>query len=376
MDAAAPLTIHVVGAAYPFEGRSDWGLLASHRPKSISGVRVVLVLGTPWQVDNVAFMDNEEADPFAFLQTGQIRNQRRHPSKATWDDKNDRLMCNNSEMLELDREFRKEDYCRDHGDGLEVVCVEKYYQEVYDDLPSPDAVVMFSPGFPQLGRRSWDAPLRRLLDDNVLLMVADLLKSDTSWGEMFQSSGHEATMPGHAWPVQRRSMEDGMTLIALDAYGTRRLGSWRNPFPLRVKQRHRKVAKNAVLQAFRGRRDGHSSLDEMPSAALVEDDAVLVRGADWTEIFEGEVEIGREFRDSMLTPVSFAYERAMRELYEGDLRKLVLERGLASFSPKQRATIERMGLAGVAGRKRRDRPRWSAREWLFCLTELEASDLF
>jgi hypothetical protein len=63
-----PLEIHVPGSAYPFEGRSDWSLLASHKPADIPAVRIVLVLGTPWHEDNVPVMKaakeyNEWAGP-------------------------------------------------------------------------------------------------------------------------------------------------------------------------------------------------------------------------------------------------------------------------------------------------------------------------
>merc|ERR1719183_2251491 len=63
-----PLEIHIPGSAYPFEGRSDWSLLASHKPADIPAVRIVLVLGTPWHEDNVPVMKaakeyNEWAGP-------------------------------------------------------------------------------------------------------------------------------------------------------------------------------------------------------------------------------------------------------------------------------------------------------------------------
>ena len=34
-----------------------------------------------------------------------------------------------SNITAEDKIFKKEDLCRDHGNGLEVVCVEEYYQE-------------------------------------------------------------------------------------------------------------------------------------------------------------------------------------------------------------------------------------------------------
>merc|ERR1719331_2750728 len=97
------------------------------------------------------------------------------------------------------KSFKKSELCRNHGNGLEVVCVEKYYQEASADLPKPDLVVMFSPGFPQLGRRSWDQVLRPLLDSTVPIMVNDIFNSGEKVKNVYDTTGKTIPAPGSKW---------------------------------------------------------------------------------------------------------------------------------------------------------------------------------
>merc|ERR1719473_1427632 len=108
-----------------------------------------------------------------------------------------------------DDSFRVADLCKDHGNGLEVVCVEKYYQEVSAELPKPDLVAMFSPGFPQIARRSWDTVLQKLLQMEVPIMVGDLLYSDKLDDVFLQKKTKVVATAGKKWAVKESSMEDG-----------------------------------------------------------------------------------------------------------------------------------------------------------------------
>lgn len=419
-DEEKPLEIHVVGAAYPFEGRSDWSLLASRRPPEIPKVRVVLVLGTPWQSDTVPDMEAEEAGsenqlhleadddedddddededdddddereaPLALLQVGsrarrqsQKQRQQRKSKKPAGNQYNDgEVTCTGESLHKLDASFKKEDFCKDHGNGLEVVCLEKFYQQSFDELPKPDAVVMFSPGFPQLGRRTWDTVLRKVLDEETVLMVGDQLdRHSWKWEK-------HSVAPGSHWKVEKGSKEDGMTWMGLDAYGAKRLGAWRSPFPLLIDRgEDDKVGKNAILQIFAGRRPDVEP-ESMPSKEEVEKSQALIEAFDFTKAFGGDKGVGQEFKDSLLQPVSSAYARGTQELYEQEIRRLVQERGLDDFTPKQRKMLEAFGLTskpmrlldqkrGRAGGDAAAAPLWGPEAYLFFLKELDASGLF
>jgi len=154
-----PLEVHVIGASYPFEGRADWSFLSKSKPPHVPGVRVVLVLGTPLQSDNVPPMGG--AKPFSMFQ---------QPEAGRWSDKRTQIVCDGQGTWgtdTLDKGLSKAELCRDHGNSLEVVCFEEYYSDAKKKLPRPDLAVMFSPGFPQLERRTWDAELRWMLQDAV-----------------------------------------------------------------------------------------------------------------------------------------------------------------------------------------------------------------
>merc|ERR1719171_1572189 len=146
------LEVHVLGAAYPFEGRSDWSLLAARRPPGVSKVRVVLVLGTPWHTDNVPPEEGRKRELLLDISAPRVH-KRSAPKAGRWDQKKEMIVCENDhELKRMDAAFHKKDLCKNHGNGLEVVCIEKHYQDVSATLPRPDVAVMFSPGFPQLAR--------------------------------------------------------------------------------------------------------------------------------------------------------------------------------------------------------------------------------
>merc|ERR1719183_1040169 len=253
-------------------------------------------------------------------------------------------------LAENDESFTKADLCRDHGNGLEVVCIEKYYQDVSAELPKPDAVVMFSPGFPQIARRSWDQVLRNVLAAEVPIMVCDLLYTDSIKETFVQKKKGMAAVqvkPGARWSVKRTRFEDGMTLRAMAAYGARRLGAFRNPFPILIETSKDDVtAKNAVLQVFRGRLH-HAKPMRFESEKAMERRKKKVKAVKM-QLDNNDDE--KEIRDSMLISTSKAYDKAMWQIYRDQIREKVdrtIKRKQAAnkpIDPTWMATVEKMGL--------------------------------
>lgn len=369
-----PLEVHILGAAYPFEGRSDWSLLASRRPPDVPKVKVVLVLGTPWHQDNVPVMKAKEFDEQRSLLM-QIGAQIRKPEVGKMRD--GAIECRNKGSLAGDdASFRKADLCKDHGNGLEVVCIEKYYQDVQAELPKPDVVAMFSPGFPQIARRSWDQVLRSLLQQEVPVMVCDLLYAK-SLGKVFTHGTKDSPVPpGKKWPVKPSSFEDGMTLRAMRAYGARKLGAFRNPFPILINRESNDVtAKNAVLQIFRGRLN-HAKPWKFPSAKAKERRQSLISSMDLEHAMEDESS-AEEIKSSMLIPTSKSYDKAMWQIYRKQIRGWVQERlnerelSKKPVNPEWMAMVEQLGLAGKPRKQA-----WNLKEWIFVLEKLKVADEF
>jgi hypothetical protein len=365
-----PLEVHVLGAAYPFEGRSDWSLLSSRRPPEIPAVRVVLVLGTPWQEDNVPHMEAKESEA-SMLQGGQ-----EVVVPDTGNVQDGMISCSeDTNQTKKDVSFTKADYCRDHGNGLEVVCIEKYYQDVSTELPKPDAVVMFSPGFPQIARRSWDSVLRSLLASEVPIMVGDLA-SGNSMAEVFPvGEGKAATVPGDKWPKENMRQSEGegaITLMAMRAYGARRVGAFRNPFPIFIPQKPDDtiIAKNAVLQVFSGRLADAKPL-EMPSPAEIEDRKKKVAGLNLRRYFKDK-DSAQEIKAAMLIPTSKAFDMAMWQMYKADIQQFV-QHSMRRHR-KNKTWISKVTEMGLVD-KPRETP-WTLDEWIFVLTKLKYGDQF
>lgn len=359
LSSEKPLEVHIIGASYPFEGRADWSLLASRRPPSVPGVRVVLVLGTPWQDDNLPQL-RDRAEQTTLLQV-----QRRRPVGGHWSDSKSRVVCDSSVKLKArDASFSRKELCRDHGNGLEVVCVEKLYQEA--DLPQPDVVMLFSPGFPQLVRRTWDPVLRDLLQKRVLLLVSDETSGATV-DRIFVQAGREVK-PGGAWKVRDSDGEDTISLLTMRKYGARRLGARRNPFPITLASDGAMMAKNAVVQAFMGLKEGRTLEPLLPEKVVLEEQA-LVRGFNWDR-----TDGGNDLRQGLLTPTSPEFERATRTMYLQDVRDIVKKKGLKHFSKAERAELKRLGAVSDTPGKRL--PRWGPKEWVFLIKTLDASSIF
>jgi len=338
-----PLEIHVVGASYPFEGRSDWALLANRKPAEVPGVRIVLVLGTPFQSDNVPPLEGQDN---ALLQNAK-------PAEGRWSNRREEIICKGAGEWgtgNMDKGWSKESLCGKHGDALEVVCLEKYYKDAKASLPKPDLVTLFSPGFPQLGRRSWDPELISMLGDGVPIMVSDVMRRK-SWGRRVRQ-GNATVRPGARWKVQSNSEgEDWMTWLGMRAYGARRMAARRAPFPISHREEGLIFAKNGVVQLFQGYKTGVEPIAPPPTHRAARD-------ATFLKSLARRREIPDEISEWLSVPASSAYERASRDWYVGQLRQLVRERG-HSLTAEERATLEEYGLF-----EKRSKRRWSPRAWV------------
>jgi len=358
-----PLEIHVVGASYPFEGRSDWPLLSKSRPPNVPGIRVSLVLGTPFQSDNVPPMADSLEN--SMLQSKRKRH-RKHPKGGTWSVEENQILCKGKGewgTRELDRKWSKAQLCRKHGNGLEVFCLEEYYQDAKEKLGRPDLVVLFSPGFPQLERRSWDAELRWMLNDNVPILVSDVV-TQPSWGRTVSQSGR-LVPHGERWDVGRDgtdgSDEPEMTLSTMRIYGARTLGSFRGPFPILHFEDDEMLAKNAVVQMFRGYKPGQQPVSP-PSAEDIAADEPFLESADWKALG-----VWKGLENSLHTPVSAEYDTACREHYAPWIGGMVKEKDIASLASAERAQCEELAICGKAGEQDgRQQPsrRWTAKDWI------------
>lgn len=385
-SAGQPLEVHVLGAAYPFEGRSDWGLLAARRPPDVPKVRVVLVLGTPFQADGVPEMRAAEkpegthaasllqvssgrlvsGDTSARQRQRHLAAMRRHPIGGYWDEGEGRLMCSGKGAATSRSEgFDPRSVCRDHGNGLEVVCVEKFYQDVSGELPEPDLAVMFNPGFPQPGRRSWDAVLLDLLARNVTMLVSSQVYGDGPPSSLLEQGGGR---PGGPWHVQ--TSEDFQTTATMAHYGASSKGVRQSPFPILEAEDNDVVAKNAVVQVIRGFREGRAP-PKAPSATQAARDREFLEGVDWKRVSKrGKSDLGTvlSMKKSLLVPVSRAYDDATREVFLPILADQVAEMKL---SDAQREKLRRLGVPlGPEGLLQEPRParaqRWGPRAlvWL------------
>lgn len=371
-ETSKPLEIHIPGAAYPFEGRSDWSLLADHRPPDVPKVRVVLVLGTPWHEDNVPVMDgareHDEVDKTNLLQFG-VSIRKPKPEVGSVGSEGQLQCRKKSTLAKGDEDFRKADLCRDHGNGLEVVCVEKYYQEAAAELPKPDLVVMFSPGFPQLARRSWDKPLRALMDSDVPIMVNDLLPDTDS--KIYDVTGKSLPQPGKEWTFDRKTGEGGMTLTAMEAYDAKRVGGWRNPFPIYIPQDDVVIAKNIMVQLYRGRNPGARPW-VMPSRDALKRRKRLLNLVKFTDFLDKDN--AKEVKKSLLTPTSTAYDKAMWIFYRDTVKKQVMDkRAKDSKKYRNRLRKEWKPIVEKLWRRKRDTP-WTLDEWTFILAQLKFTE--
>jgi len=358
-----PLEVHVLGAAYPFEGRSDWSLLSKRRPAEVPKVRVSLILGTPFQSDNVPPMHKQ---PNALLQIT--------PKSGKWSAHKEELICKGSGKwgtASVDQGWKKEDVCKDHGNGLEVVCVEKFYQDVRTDLAHPDLAVMFSPGFPQLGRRSWDPVLIGLLNDKVPTMLSDVI-ANPSWGYNLKvrQLGPKPVPPGGPWNSAREIGEDYETSLAMKKFGAQKLLDRRGPFPILHFEDDGTLAKNAVIQVYEGYKSNRKPTPPL-SQAFVEKYNAAFDKVNWSEI-KGDHCDEHEMKSIFKFPTSRPFDNAVRAKYLPDLKRKALRRQ-AQFTDKQRARLVKYGLLESGDPKQKPK-RWGLKAWVFIMQTIGCAE--
>lgn len=358
--ASDPFEVHVLGAAYPFEGRSDWSLLAARRPADVPSVRVSLILGTPFQSDNVPPL-NGQPNSFLGLQSEII------PAAGKWSDRREEVVCKGNGKwgtAALDEGWSKEDLCRDHGNGLDIVCIEKFYQDVREELPKPDLAVMFSPGFPQLRRRSWDPVLIELLNDGIPFMVSDVVTTST-WGNELRLSGHSGKpiLPGDEWKIGSASIgEEWQTSMLMQHYGANLVDARRGPFPI-LHREYGVLAKNAVVQIYQGYGPDRQPTN-LPSVEEVNKHKEIINSINWQNISDEGCSL-RELKKMFASPTSQAFDDAMKSMYLSQFKEIARSEA-KRLSTQQRQMLQEYGL--LAGSDSGGEPkRWDLKVWAFLL---------
>lgn len=307
-EVPSPLRVHVIGAAYPFEGRGDWRLLGEAMPPDVE-LEVSLVLGTPEQADGVPEID-----------------------------------------------IRKQELCRQHGNTL-VKCIEDFYQGVMHKIEPAHVAVMFNPGFPQVHRRTWDATLLYLLAKRIPCAVSAQVSNLKGW-----------PTPGKAWDSSFTEYvnEDFPVNDTLVAYGADTWGATGSPFPIVEREDDTvKIIKNAVVELFQGVRPGISlprAPRDVPKA-----DLDFLRGLDWAkaEQLADDGTMHDEMRLALETPVSEAFVRAQDNVY---LHYLDLERLNGNMGKKSEKVQKK--LKRIMEKMRRQEP-VQAKDWVFLKIQLD-----
>jgi len=304
-----PLRVHVLGAAYAFEGRGDWRVLGEAMPPGVS-LEVSLVLGTPKEADGVPEMERI-------------------------------------------RKFKQE-LCREHG-TTKVLCIESYYQKVMEELERPHLAIMFNPGFPQVHRRTWDPSLLFLLRERIPTAVSSQLTVERgSWPKA-----------GRHWDTRfyDDSNEDFPVHATLEAYKANIWSTTGSPFFV-VSDVY---IKNGVIDFFQGLRRGAAL--PPPPAAVPSEDVEFLKECDWKRVerITDDDTLHDEMRDALMTPVSDAFVRAadtvyLRNMqYEIDFGRMKARNG-HHLRGKRTRDLEKA--KALMERMRRMEP-LAARDWVF-----------
>jgi hypothetical protein len=313
------LRVHVLGAAYSFEGRGDWRLLGEAMPPGVS-LEVSLVLGTPREADGVPEME-------------RIR-------------------------------LFKRRVCREHG-ATKVRCIESYYQDVMEELERPHLAIMFNPGFPQVHRRTWDKALLFLLRERIPTAVSAQVTDDKGWpdaGRPWDSSFYDYA--NEDFPINE----------TLEAYGADVWSTTGSPFFIVVEESEGlKFIKNGVIEIFQGLREGAKL--PPPPAPLPPEDVKFLREFDWrrAERVTDDDSLHNEMRSALMTPVSDAFVRAADTVYLRYLRDVIDFRRKEArhgfrLRGRRRQNLEK--LEALMERMRR-MERLGARDWVFIKTSLD-----
>jgi len=220
-----------------------------------------------------------------------------------------------------EEKFQNADICRRFGDFLEVECYEGMYQDITKHLPYPDVVVMFSPGLGQINRRAWDGVVTELLHNEVPLLVCDqataTIPEDKAEVDDSASQSWVDAPPGGAWSVEldrnltdEGTHDDRNTLITMNAYSAVNYGAVRNPFPICQNNSGSIIAKNGVIQVFRGFRDGAPRPAQPPRLSEQEEEILQEQLEEAIHELGLEEESIEEYIESLSIPVSAAYDKA------------------------------------------------------------------
>jgi len=293
------------------------------------------------------------------------------PASGKWSDKKEEVICKGEGKWgtqEMDQNWSKDDLCRDHGNGLEVVCIEKYYQDVRENLTSPDLAVMFSPGFPQLARRTWDTVLIGLLNTKVPLMISDVI-TVPSWGYKLTlpQYGYKTPVPpGGRWYPNASAHfgEDWQTWLAMKKYGAQKIKARRGPFPILHRENGEVLAKNAVVQIYEGYRP-----KRQPTKQLSDSDirmyAEKFESINWKQIGSKACPAS-VLKKAFAFPTSRAFDNALRDMYIDDfVRRAHKHRN--SFNQEQIAKFEKYGVlkSGKPDGQKRKLKHWDLNTWAF-----------
>jgi hypothetical protein len=297
-------------------------------------------------------------------------NEEDNPAAGKWSTKQEEILCKGQGLWgtnEMDKDWSKEDLCRDHGNGLEVVCIENFYEKVRGELPRPDLAVMFSPGFPQLGRRTWDTVLVGLLNNNVPAMTVDLVILN-SWGYKVRVPAFGArrpVAPGEKWDPSQDIGEDGQTWLTMSKYGAYRLKARRNPFPIVHPESEGFLAKNAVVQIYQSYKPNRK-----PTPALTDSDIAkhmaLVRTIDWEHLGTHRCPSG-DLKSIFSIPTSVPFDNAIRDMYIEEYQRLAQKR-FESLSTKAANKLKKYGVLKDDGKIRRKH--WGLKQWAYILKTL------
>lgn len=317
-----PLRVHVLGAAYTFEGRGDWRLLGEAMPPGVH-LEVSLVLGTPREADGVQ---------------------------------------------ELERiHLLKQKLCRDYG-RTRVNCIESLHQEVMEKLDRPHLALMFNPGFPQVHRRTWDKSLLFLLREKIPTAVSAQVTNDKGWPQA-----------GKPWDSSFYSYanEDFAIDATLEAYGADVWSTTGSPFFIvAARGSGVKWVKNGVIEFFRGLRPGAAL--PPPPAALPLEEVTFLKEFDWktAEKVCDDDTMHDEMRSALETPVSAAFVRAADTVYlrflqdAVDFGRMKARHGFI-LSGSRETREEALKKVNALMDRMRDMQPLGARDWIFLKTTLD-----
>jgi hypothetical protein len=304
-----------------------------------------------------------------------VEDEQKDPDAGKWSDKKQSIICEGEGDYgteELNNNWSKNDLCRDHGNGLEVVCLEKYYQDVREDLPKPDLAVMFSPGFPQFQRRSWDTVLIGLLNSRIPIVVSDVVTLG-SWGYKLHLPrvSDKPIAPGSRWKSRARIGENWQTWMTMQKYKAAKITARRNPFPILHKEDGGILAKNAVIQIYEGYKPNAKPTQQL-SLQRIRKFQEQFKRVNWTDVGHkgckgiddpgGAIGV-TELRHGYKYPTSRAFDDAVRDLYKDGIREQVHHFQTSELTDGERAALREYGLLRNDRNKYR-RVHWGLDDWV------------